>query len=141
MSSRSTIMSFDACAGSLYASPTPSLGYAMTLHRRLFLTSTALCPDRWAPNPEIKALAERLLQELRDERKALERQQSEHATGAVRVGHEIHPISSRELQLLERTWDWFEEMHPPSVAEAQPTGPSATAAGDADCGAKQRPGG
>ena len=109
---------------------------------RLDPVEDALWPERWAPNPAMKALAERLLQELRDERTALERQQcQQNATDAVRVGHEIHPISRRELQLLERTWDWFEEMHPPSVAEAQPTGPSATAAGDADCGAKQRPGG
>jgi len=35
-------MSFDAREGSLYASPTPSSGCAMTLHRRLFLTSTAV---------------------------------------------------------------------------------------------------
>ena len=34
-------MSFDPREGWLYASHTPSLGYAMTLNRRLFLASTA----------------------------------------------------------------------------------------------------
>jgi len=87
----------------------------MTLNRRMFL----------APDLEMKALAERLLQELRNERTALERQESQqNATDAVRVGHDIHPISRRELQLLERTWDWFEDMHPQSVTAAQESDPS-----------------